>query len=59
MAVEMLEEVLQSHVDRVKRYHEMGMAQQSRQYCMGMLKGIYEYDHRSKTPFREWATDVP
>ncbi len=59
MAVEMLEELLQRYIDRVKKYHEIGMAQQSREYCMGVLQGIYEFDHRSKSQFKEWAMDVP
>ncbi|ODS31806.1 MAG: hypothetical protein SCARUB_03054, partial [Candidatus Scalindua rubra] len=35
------------------------MAEQAKQYCMGVLKGMYEYDKESQSEFKEWATDIP
>jgi len=59
MAVEMIEEALQPHEDKVKQYQEMGMPDQSKEYSMGVLKGIYQFDQESESEFKEQAPDVP
>lgn len=59
MAMEMFEETLQPHEDKVKQYQEMGMAEQSKQYCMGVLKGIHQFDQEPQSEFKEQAPDVP
>ena len=59
MATEMFEEVIQPHQDKMKRHLETGMTRQARQYCMGVLKGIYNFEHKSKSEFKDWATDLP
>jgi len=28
-------------------------------YCMGVLKGIYKYEHESDSEFKDWAVDLP
>ena len=35
---------------------ETGMTPQTKQYCMGVLKGIYDFEHKSKSEFKDWAT---
>ena len=37
----------------------MGMTNEAKLYCMGILKGIYRYEHESKSQFKDWATDIP
>jgi hypothetical protein len=59
MAVEMVEEALKPYEDKVKQYREIGMLEQSKQYCMGVLKGIYQFEHESKSEFKDWAPDIP
>jgi hypothetical protein len=58
-AVEIVEEELQPFYDQAKRYRELGMAEQETIYCMGVILGIYRYEHESKSAFREWCEDVP
>ena len=58
-AVEIVEEELQAFYDQAKRYRELGMAEQETIYCMGVILGIYRYEHESKSAFREWCEDVP
>jgi len=58
-AVELVEEELQPFYDQAKRYRELGMPQQEATYCMGVILGIYRYEHESKSEFREWCVDVP
>ena len=59
MAGLMIEEVLAPHQDQLKRYTEMGMDQEAKKYCKGILKGLYEYERNSSGPFSEYAQDVP
>ena len=58
MAVEMMEEVLEPYNKGVVRYLKLGMAQEAKLYCMGVLKGIYQFDQESKSEFKGWATDI-
>jgi hypothetical protein len=58
-AVELVEEELQPFYDQAKRYQELGMAEQETTYSMGVILGIYRYEHESKSEFRKWCEDVP
>jgi hypothetical protein len=59
MAVEMIEEELEPFQQEVFRLIELGLSQEAKLYCMGVLKGIYMYEHDSKSEFMDWATDIP
>ena len=59
MAVEMMEEELDSFNQEVIRLCELNMQKEAKLYCMGVLKGIYKYAHESKSEFKDWAADVP
>lgn len=58
-AVELIEEELQTYFDQAGRYHELAMREEAAIYCMGVILGIYRYEHESKSAFREWAVDIP
>lgn len=59
MAVEMIDEVLEPFTDKVEEYRRIGMAEQCKLYCMGVLKGLYRFEHESRGVFRERAPDIP
>ena len=59
MAMQMVEEELEPYVDKMRQYQEMGMSRQARGYCMGILKGVYDFNHKSTSEFKNWATDMP
>jgi hypothetical protein len=59
MAAEMMEEELEPFNSEVRKYIEMGMATEARLYCMGVLKGIYQYEQESKSEYKNWAADIP
>ena len=59
MAVEMIEEELEPFQQEVFRLIELGLSQEAKLFCMGVLKGIYMYNHDSKSEFKDWATDIP
>jgi hypothetical protein len=58
-AVEILEQELEPFLDQVRRYRELGMTDQEKTYCMGVVLGLYRYDRESKSEFHEWAVDLP
>ena len=58
-AVELMEAELQPFVDQVKRYHKLDMLEQERDYCAGVILGLYRYEKESKSEFRNWSGDLP
>lgn len=58
-AMELIEEELQSFRDQITRYHELGMDEQERDYCIGTILGLYRYEQESKSEFKDWCADMP
>ena len=58
-AVEIMEESIQPFFDQTRRYHKLGMPAEEMAHCMGLILGIYRYEHESKSEFKEWSADVP
>lgn len=54
-AAEIIQEELQPFFDQIDSYHELNMPKQEASYCMGILLGIYRYQHESKSQFRQVA----
>jgi len=59
MAVEMMEDELDTYNKDVVKYFELDMPDEAGLYCMGVLGGIYRYAQQSKSEFKDWAADVP
>jgi hypothetical protein len=59
MAVEMFEEALEPFFLDMHRLLDLKMNQEAMLCCMGIAKGIYEYEENSTSEFKEWATDIP
>ncbi|MGM0366255.1 MAG: hypothetical protein ACQEP5_06915 [Actinomycetota bacterium] len=59
MAGEMFEEALEPYKGELEKYQRLGMRQEAKKYCLGMLKGIYRFEKECETKFREWAEDIP
>ena len=57
--MELIEEELQPFHDQMKRYRELGMDEQERDYCMGAILGLYRYERESKSEFKDWCHDMP
>lgn len=55
----MLEEVLEPFVEDIKKYQKLGMSMEAKNYCIGIIKGIQEYERESKSEFKNWAIDAP
>ena len=59
MSVQMFEEALEPFVQKMKRLLNLKMHQEAKLYCMGILKGIYQYENDSESEFKNWVSDVP
>jgi hypothetical protein len=59
MAVEMLENKLEPYNENVFRYIELKKYTEAEIYCMGILKGIYDYSTVSTSEFKDWAVGMP
>ena len=59
MSVEMFEEALETFFQKMQRLMDLKMSQEAKSYCMGILKGIYQYEEESESEFKKWASDVP
>lgn len=55
----MFEEVVNPYIEQLKKYQKLGMCEQAKQQCFGIIKGIKEYKQKSKSDFKDWAEDVP
>ena len=59
MAVEMFEEALESFEKQIVQYEGLGMHEEAKRYCMGVLLGIYLFDHASESEFKDYTPDIP
>jgi hypothetical protein len=59
MSVEIFEEALEPFVQEMERLFNLQMLQEAKLYCMGILKGIYQYEEDSESEFKDWASDIP
>ena len=55
----MCEEVLEPFMEEMKKYQKLGMPLDAKNYCIGIIKGIQEYERESKSEFKNWAVDAP
>jgi len=55
----MIEEALDPFVREMERLISLKMFQQSKLYCMGLLKGIFEFEISSNSEFKDWSVDIP
>ena len=59
MAVEMFEEALEPFLQEMYRLLDLELLKEAKLYCMGITKGIYQYEEESTSEFKDWAADVP
>lgn len=59
MAVRLVGEALDPFDVEMKRLIDLNMDEESKLYCMGVLKGIYRYGKESNSDFKDWIVEVP
>lgn len=57
-AGEMIEEVLDSYFDDLKKYVKLSKNKEAMLFCKGMLKGLYKFDKESTAEFSDWVVEV-
>jgi hypothetical protein len=58
-ADEMIEEVVEPLLEELKKYQALGMNTEANRMCMGLLLGLYRFEHESTSEFKKWAGDAP
>ena len=58
-ADQMIEEVLEPFLEELKKYQKLGLSIEARRLCMGLLAGLYRFEHVSISEFKNWAPDSP
>ena len=59
MASEMIDEVLEPFLENLKRYNQLSFRAQAKSMCMGIIKGLYQFEQESQNDFVDWAVDMP
>ena len=55
----MFEEALEPFLNEMEKYQKMGLEKESKNYCIGIINGIKDYDANSNSEFKDWAVDAP
>ena len=55
----MVEEAIDPYLEELKKYQKLGMKTEANRMCMGLLLGLYQFDHESRSKFKDWAPDAP
>jgi hypothetical protein len=58
-AWEMFEEELDTFIDEMKKNQKRGLTGIAKTYCIGIIKGLMEYDKKSNSNFYDWVQDAP
>lgn len=58
MAVEMIENELNPFYIQTDKYYDLGMHDEEKAYCKGVILGVYRFENESDSEFKDWAEDV-
>jgi hypothetical protein len=58
-AEQMMDEVIAPYLEELKKLQALGMNAQANGMCMGLLLGLYRFEHESTSEFKDWAVDAP
>ena len=53
----MIDSVLQSYMEDLDRYQKLNMEDEATNVCMGIIGGLYQFEHESSSEFKDWAVD--
>ena len=59
MAFQMFEEALEPFLDEMKKYQNLSMFAEAKDYCIGILNGICRFEKDSTSEYKDWAVDAP
>ncbi len=58
-AWELFAKALEPFEEHLRKCHELALVKQAKLQCMGILKGIWQFESESKSEFKDWAGDAP
>jgi hypothetical protein len=56
---EMVKQVIEPFMQEMRRYAQMGLHAQAKQACIGLLLGLYRFEHESTNEFKDWSVGEP
>jgi len=59
MASQMMEEALEPFLEQLKRYRKLSFSKAAKNVCLGIMKGLYQFEMESTSDFKDWAVDEP
>jgi DNA-binding transcriptional ArsR family regulator len=59
LAFEMFEEVVGEYREQAGTYQQRARGADARSYCLGIIKGLYDFAGESSTPFKDYVEDAP
>ena len=57
-AWEMFEEAITPFIDEMKKNQQRSLPEMAKTYCIGIIKGLWEFEKESNSDFKDWATDA-
>jgi len=51
--------VLEPYIDDLRKCRKLSMDEKAKLHCMGILKGIDQFEREATTEFKDWAVDAP
>ncbi|MBC8344157.1 MAG: hypothetical protein H8E61_09265 [Bacteroidetes bacterium] len=58
-AYEMFEDAIEPYLDELKKCQGLKMDKEAKKHCMGILKGIDQFEKESESEYKDWVTDIP
>jgi hypothetical protein len=59
VADEMVGVVIAPYLEELQKCQTLEMNEQANRMCMGLLLGLYKFEHESTNEFTDWAGDAP
>ena len=58
VADEMIDNALEPYREDLTRYQRLNMLEEATYICMGIISGLYLFEHESSSEFKDWAVDL-
>jgi hypothetical protein len=58
-AWELFAKALGPFEEHLRKCHKLSLPKQAKLQCMGLLKGIWQFESESSSEFKDWAVDAP
>ena len=59
VAYEMIEDEIRRYIRNMEQYKNLGMKNEEKEYCKGIISGLMRYGNDGNNEFRDWCPDDP